>query len=117
MFFCEKCRYSFNITKDVKSKQLGGQAETALNQIFDKFRGNEKLVEEDLKNLTADDIKDDERFENLNLKDQRKLISNIKSVDKTFFDKPEETGAKIGTNKAYFICRHLLQELQYKCPE
>jgi len=53
MFFCEKCRYLFNVTKDIKTKQIGGKISDALNIIFDKFNSREKIIEKDLKILRA----------------------------------------------------------------
>jgi len=42
----------------------------------------------------------------MNKKDQRKLISNIKTIDKNFFNKEVPTEKiKIGSNIAYFICK------------
>ena len=38
MFFCEKCRNLYNVTKEVKSKQIGGKINNALNNIFNKLR-------------------------------------------------------------------------------
>lgn len=106
MFFCEKCRYMFNITKDIKSKQSGGKINNALAVIFNKYNNTEKIEEKDLKKLKLPNILDDERFEKLNKKDQKKLMSQIKATDKTFFDEEEiEKPIKIGTNVAYFICK------------
>lgn len=105
MFFCEKCRYLFNITKDIKSKQLGGKVINALDNIFDKFSKNEKIVESDLERLSRKELMDDERFESLNRKDQKKLMSQIRAIDKDFFAEEEENNPTIGSNIAYFICK------------
>lgn len=106
MFFCEKCRYLFNVTKDIKSKQVGGKINDALTIIFDKISRGEQIMEKDLKKFKGKDLLDDERFEVMNKKDQRKLISTVKAVDKNFFAEEEpESEAKVGSNIAYFICK------------
>ena len=106
MFFCEKCRYLFNVTKDVKSKQIGGKINEALTIVFDKYANGEKITEKDLKKLKGKDILEDQRFEDMNKKDQRKLISTIKAIDKNFFMEEEpESEEKIGSNIAFFICK------------
>ena len=106
MFFCEKCRYLFNVTKDVKSKQIGGKINGALTVIFDKLANGEQVTEKDLKKVSGKDLLEDERFEAMNKKDQRKLISTIKAINKNFFaeEEPDEE-TKIGSNVAYFICK------------
>lgn len=107
MFFCEKCRYLFNVTKDVKSKQIGGKINDSLNNIFAKYSMNEAITENDLKKITGKDITDDDRFDEMTKKNQRKLISTLKAVDKSFFVQQEEKdGPKIGTSSAFFICKY-----------
>lgn len=106
MFFCEKCRYLFNVTKDVKSKQIGGKINEALNNILTKYANNEKLVERDLKRIRGKDLTDDERFEDMTKKEQKRLISAVKAVDKNFFVEEEVVEPKIGSNIAYFICKY-----------
>lgn len=103
MFFCDKCRYLFNVTKDVKSKQVGGKVSEALTALFDKFSKNEPIVEGDLKEVTMNNLMGDERFENMNKKNQKKMMTTIKSIDKNFF--VEENKEDIGSNIAYFICK------------
>jgi len=106
MFFCEKCRYLFNVTKDVKSKQIGGKINEALTMIFNKFATGEAIVPKDLVKFKGKDLLEDERFELMNKKDQRKIISLIKSIDKTFFVADDtQTDVKVGSNVAYFICK------------
>ena len=105
MFFCEKCRYLFNVTKDVKSKQIGGAINEALTNIFDKIKNNEPLTESDLVEIKGKDLVADERFEIMNKKDQRKIISMVKAIDKSFFVE-QETSNKVPTNIAYFICKY-----------
>jgi len=104
MFFCDKCGYIFNVTKDVKSKQIGGKINKTLNIIFDKISKVEKLTEDDLVNVKGKDIIEDERFEMMNKRDQRKVISLVKAINKNFFVEDKEEG-KVGSNVAYFICR------------
>ncbi len=106
MFFCEKCFYTFNITKDVKSKQIGGRINEALTVIFNKFHNNEQLQEKDLKKIRGKDLTDDERFEDMTKKEQRKMVSWVKNIDKSFFVEEEvSSDTKIGSNIAYFICK------------
>jgi hypothetical protein len=104
MFFCDKCRYIFNVTKDVKSKQVGGKINKALNAIFEKLTKMEKITEDDLLNVKGKDILEDERFEMMNKRDQRKVISLVKSINKNFFVE-DKKDVKVGSNVAYFICR------------
>jgi DNA-directed RNA polymerase subunit M/transcription elongation factor TFIIS len=107
MFFCEKCRYLFNVTKDVKSKQIGGRINEALTSLFGKYNNNEQLEEKDLRRIKGKDLLEDERFEDLTKKEQRKMISYVKSFNKNFFveeELPVET--KIGSNAAFFICKY-----------
>ncbi len=56
MFFCEKCRYLYNVTKDVKSKQIGGKINEALTNIFNKYNNNEQLSDTDLKKIKGKDL-------------------------------------------------------------
>ena len=107
MFFCEKCRYSFGVTKDIKGKQIGGKINDSLNNIFSKYMENEPITEKDLKRITGKDLTDDDRFDEMTKKNQRKLISTIKAIDKNFFVEEEKTQEpKIGVNIAYFICKY-----------
>lgn len=101
MEFCEKCRYSFNITRDVKSKQVGGKISSLLDNFFEKI-SSDSLTESDLEGITIIDIEGDDRFENLNKKDQDKVRKMIKNINKDFFD--EENEKKLG-NDAFYICR------------
>lgn len=106
MLFCEKCSYMFNITKDVKSKQIGGKINTALTVVFNKFNAGEPIEEKDLIKLTGKNIQEDERYDKLNKKDQKRLMSVIKGVDKNFFvEKPVDKGKTIGSNSAFLICK------------
>jgi len=106
MFFCEKCRYLYNVTKDVKSKQAGGRINEALTNIFTKYQNNEKFEEKDLKRIKGKDLTDDDRFDEMTKKEQRKLISTVKAVDKNFFVEEPEIEKKIGSNVAFFICKY-----------
>lgn len=105
MTCCEKCGYLFNITKDVKSKQIGGKINSAITNILTKYSNNDKIVERDLKKITGKDLLDDERYEEMTKKEQKKLVSNIRAINRNFFvadTKSDES--KIGTNTAYYIC-------------
>lgn len=126
MFICDKCRYSFNITKDVKGKQIGGKINGALNKLFEKYGQTLPITEEDLKRLRGKDITNDERFENMTKKNQDKMVSTIKKINKNFFVEPKED-ATVGSNAAYFICKFcknsqaiptgndLFQEFRFGC--
>ena len=85
MFFCEKCRYSLNITKDVKNKQYGGKTNIALNNIFTKINDRQQLLPEDLTDVHGLDITQDERYTDVIKKVQKKITSRIKNIDKNFF--------------------------------
>lgn len=104
MFFCNECRYLFNITKDVKGKQLGGKINTSLNSFFEKYKKNESIDTDDLKNIKIKDIVNDERYESMNKKDQKKLISFLKEIDKEFIVNEDDKNSS-NKNKAYFICK------------
>jgi hypothetical protein len=105
MFFCNECQYLFNITRDIKNKQVGGKVNIALNKIFEKFNKNEEYIEDDFKKITGKDILEDERYDSMSKKNQRKLTAFIKNFDKNFFVENPEEKQKIGVNKAYFICK------------
>lgn len=105
MFFCDKCRYMFNVTKDVKNNQRGGKMNNAIQALFDKFRENKPLEDKDLVKLKGKDITDDQRFDTLTKKDQRRIISWIKSYDRSFFNEEQKEDI-IGTNAAFFICKY-----------
>lgn len=102
--FCEKCSYLYNITKDVKNKQLGGKAQNALTRLFNK-PPDEQIVKRDLKRIKGRDIIDDDRFDALSKKDQKRLITSIKAVDKNFFEEDVESEENQQTNEAFFICK------------
>ena len=107
MFFCEKCRFMFNVTKDVKSKQIGGKINEALTNIFTKYSNNERINEKDLTRIKGKDLLDDQRFEDMTKKEQRKMISWVKAIDKSFFVEDEPVPeAKIGSNMSFFICKY-----------
>lgn len=107
MFFCEKCHYLYNVTKDVKSKQIGGKINETLTNIYNKYSNNEPLEEKDLKRIKGKDLLEDDRFENMTKKEQRKIISFVKAVDRNFFAQEEEpTKTKIGNTSAFFICKY-----------
>lgn len=107
MFFCNKCRYMYNVTKDIKNKQLGGQVNESLTNIFDKFRHNEVITKDDIKKIKNEDILNDERYDNMTKKEQKRMVSWLKGADKTFFAPPDKTNEpKIGSNQGYFICKY-----------
>jgi hypothetical protein len=104
MLFCEKCRYVYNVTKDVDNKQLGGKVNTALNTLFEKFSTGKEISESDLKRLKAKDILDDERFDVMNKKNQKKFVTSIKSIDKNFF-LSDDTETEATDSGAFLICK------------
>lgn len=106
MYFCEKCRYLYNITKDVKNKQFGGKINDALTALLNKYNNNIHIEEKDLKKLNGRDLKYDDRYDGMSKKEQKKLISLIKSIDKSFFVEEQVVEPKIGSNSAYFICKY-----------
>src|SRR5579864_8368872 len=106
MFTCEKCRYIYNVTKDIKNKQVGGKVNNSLNTLFEKFATGEEITESLIKKLSAKDILDDERYDRMNKKNQKKFTSVIKSMDKNFFVE-DEKDIEIANSHidAYFICK------------
>jgi len=65
------------------------------------------LREKDLKRIKGRDLLDDERFEDMTKKEQRKVISFVRAVNKNFFvPGEEETETKIGSTAAFFICKY-----------
>jgi len=106
MLFCEKCRYVYNVTKDIKNKQMGGKINKSLDIIFEKFSVGEEIVEADIKRISSKDILDDERYDVMNKKNQKKFVSAIKSIDKNFFVMDEKDTEILNSNvDAYFICK------------
>lgn len=105
MLFCEKCNYSYNITKDVRNKQNGGKINAALDEIFSKFSSGESLADNDLKKVSFNDIKDDERFDRLSKKNQQKLVSNMRNIDKSFVIEKKDEDKDI-TTSAFLICKY-----------
>ncbi|MEM0354228.1 MAG: hypothetical protein QXW79_01465 [Thermoplasmata archaeon] len=106
MFFCEKCGYLFNITKDIRGKRNEKETDVALTKIFEKFISEGKVEREDIKNIKKKDLLADERFETMNKKDQKKLMSIIRAVNKNFFDEEElKTDQSSSDNTAYFVCK------------
>ena len=103
MEFCDKCRYSFNITRDVKSKQIGGKINIKLNTLFEKISANEELSESVIEGITHNDVEGDERFESMNKKNQDKVKRQLKNISKTFFT--EEIDKKNTNDDAYYICK------------
>uniref|UniRef100_A0A6C0LUS1 TFIIS-type domain-containing protein n=1 Tax=viral metagenome TaxID=1070528 RepID=A0A6C0LUS1_9ZZZZ len=107
MFFCKECRSLFNITKDIKNKQKGGEMTNNVANVFKKFSVGEKIIEKDLQKIKRDNLLNDDRYDNMNKKNQKKFETAIKLVDKKFFEKDNkiEQGTTLQTNAAYFICK------------
>lgn len=106
MLFCEKCRNAYNVTKDVKNKQVGGKTGDRLDNLFNKFLSEEEITENDINKINYKDIYSDERYDTMNKKNQKKFISTIKAIDKTFFVADEkETELSNSSVDAYLICR------------
>jgi hypothetical protein len=100
---CDKCNSLYNITKDVKGKQIGGKINLALKNILKKFREGEVLEKADIEDIKLKDLQYDEQYENLKKKDQKKLLQEIKSLNKELFtEKNMDTGAAMA---AFFICK------------
>ena len=106
MLFCEKCRYVYNVTKDIKNKQIGGKINTALDNLFEKILAGTEIVENDIKKIKPKDIFDDDRYDSMNKKNQKKVISVIKSINKNFFVEDEKNNTAENTNtNVYLICK------------
>lgn len=107
MFSCEKCGFLYNVASEVKIGQIGGESEKTLNTLFDKINSHTQIVTDDLKNLKGDMIKYDERFEKMSQKDQRKMISLIKNINRDFFVPTDSDNADTKlkrNNNAFFVC-------------
>ena len=94
MFFCEKCGYTFDITGNVKRKQVGGKINTSVINIFKKFQNSEPFTKEDLEKISDGDILHNEKFESMTKKKQNQLRSAINSIDKTFFKSQKQKDAQ-----------------------
>ena len=103
MFFCDKCKSSYNITRDVKSKQIGGTVYNSLNELFRKFNESEPIEKTDLENLKLLDIQNDERFDKMSKKTKTILLKILTSIDSSF--KESEQIQETKTNNAYFVCK------------
>lgn len=103
MFFCEKCNYIYNITKDVKTQKQDSKIGQILNNFFEKISKGLQIEINDLDGLSGNDILNDERFENTNQKNQKSILSAIKNIDKTFF--ANTTKQNGNTTISYFICK------------
>jgi len=103
MFFCKKCGYANNYVKDsIQRKMEGGSTETVTN-LFNKFTNGEEIDKVNLVGISGEEILRDDRFDTMNKKDQRKFLSTIKNIDKTFFDEdPEEIET---STIAFHVCR------------
>jgi hypothetical protein len=107
MFFCSNCRTLYNITKDNKGRQLGGKIKRGLENLFQKHRDGEELVDADFEEITQKDLFDDERFNNLSNKARQKMVSWIKKFNKDWFiaaDDEDENEENMVTT-AFFICK------------
>lgn len=104
MFFCRKCGFTNNYVKDnIHRKATGGETHENVSNVFTKFTNGEELNEEDLEGVQGKQLSRDDRFDNMNKKDQRKFMSAIKNVDKGFFAE-DSTESDYG-NIAHHICR------------
>lgn len=106
MIFCDKCRYLYNITKDLKSKQIGGKINEAVTNVMDKYKNREQIEEKDLKRIEGKHLLQNDRYDEMTKKDQRKFLSTIRAVDKNFFVEEKNPVTKVGSNIVYFICKY-----------
>ncbi len=104
MLFCEKCRYAYTITKNIKEGKNNNKIDESLDSLFEKFTKKEEITHVDLKRLKSVDILDDNRYDSMNKKDQKKIMSIIKAIDKNFFIEDEKDRESSSTD-AYFICK------------
>jgi len=109
MYFCDKCNYLYNYTKDIKNKQFGGKdANDTINKIFDKFAKREPIMEDDLVDVVGSELLKNDKFDKMNKKDQKTFMTTIKKIDKNFFiETAEESEQNMeNTNIAYFFCKY-----------
>lgn len=105
MKFCRKCGYIFDITDDVKRRQVGGKINKAVTSILEKFKDNQSIELDDIQKINPGDLLHNTTFETMTKKDQGKLKSIIKALDKQFFSDADNSDAVKG-KPAYFICKH-----------
>jgi aspartate carbamoyltransferase regulatory subunit len=106
MFTCNKCGSLYNITKDIKGKQIGGKINVSLDGLFEKLDENVDIDESDLDNITGKDVIEDERFEQRNKNNQKEMMTKIKAVNKSFFSKDKQTADVKNVSYSYFNCRY-----------
>lgn len=104
MLFCPKCRYAYNVTKDAKSKQVGGKTNSSLNKIFEKFNTGGEISKNDLDKIKSSDLLSDDRYESLNIKNQKKLNKMISNANKEFFS--DVPVVETVDQHAFFICKN-----------
>lgn len=106
MYFCDKCRFMFDVTKDIKSIQNGGKINKYLLNLINKFENGDQIDENDINKISKRELLDFDGFDNLTKKKQQKIISMIKNIDPNFFtvDKNQEGGSSLNKS-AYFICK------------
>lgn len=105
MFFCNKCKSSYNITRDVKVKQIGGKIYNSLNVLFNKFAENEKIEKEDLENLKLLDIQNDERYDKMSKKMKTALMKILNTANPAFKETINEETEEMSSNRAFFVCK------------
>lgn len=107
MFFCKKCGFSNNYTKDVKNKKTNTSTNyEGIAKIFEKFMQGEEIVENDLKQIKGSQLLKDDKYDVMNKKDQRKFMSVIKNINKNFFVDHADEDNNDNTNIAYYICKY-----------
>ena len=91
-FFCKNCKMMYNITKNVHNTERQNKT---VGKIFDKFAQEEELTEKDLKGVKTSDLRNDDVFDKMNVKTQKKFIAQVKTVNKDLFTKENEKNEKI----------------------
>ena len=103
MAFCNKCHNLFGITRSTQG--LDKYSDYA-DSLFSKIGQNQPIQKKDLAKLNAQDVTQDERYQNMSKKEQRRISDLIKAVNPDFFKESiEEKQVQEEEAKAYYLCK------------
>ncbi|AYV76934.1 MAG: DNA-dependent RNA polymerase subunit Rpb9 [Barrevirus sp.] len=108
MYFCPNCNNIFDITKNPKEKQVGGQRNKTNDyaELIGKILEKENLTKEDIESLSVDDLIKDPTYKGLS-NEEKVFVYNMASdlVPKNVEEIEEKAGTPT-SDKAYFICKN-----------
>lgn len=102
MFFCENCRYIFDITKDLEYFQKGGKIDDKIVNVINKFKTGEEIKNTDVKGVRKHHVYNSPDYDKMNKKDKKNLKLILEEVDDRFADENLEDDP-VG---AHFICKY-----------